>query len=71
MSLVEDMIAAFCQHLQVQAIALDIQAAYELVQKASLLEKLVAKGVSGQLVSLVRSFLSERHSILEVGASHV
>ena len=56
MSLVEDVTAMFCQHLQVQAIALDIQAAYDSVWKAGLLEKLVAKGVSGSLVSWVQSF---------------
>ena len=43
-SLVEDVTVAFRQRLQVQAVALDIQAAYDSVWKAGLLEKLVAKG---------------------------
>ena len=71
MTLVEDVTAAFCWHLQVQAIALDTQAAYDSVWKVGLLEKLVAKGVSGSLVSWVQSFLSGRHCILEVGMSRV
>ena len=71
MSLVEDVTAAFRRRLQVQAIALDIQAAYDSVWKAGLLEKLVAKGVHGSLVSWVQSFLSGRRCILEVGASRV
>ena len=37
----------------VQTVALDIQAAYVSVWKAGLLEKLVAKGVSGTLISWI------------------
>ena len=70
-SLVEDVTAAFRRRLQVQAVALDIQAAYDSVWKAGLLEKLVAKGVSGTIISWVQSFLSRRRSILEVGTSRV
>ena len=50
-NLVEDAMAAFCQRLQVLAVALDIQVTYDLVWKAGLLEKLVAKGVSRTLIS--------------------
>ena len=70
-SLVEDVTAAFRQRLQVQAVALDIQAAYDSVWKAGLLEKLVAKGVSGTLISWIQSFLSGRRNILEIGTSRV
>ena len=70
-SLVEDVTAAFCRRLQVHVVALDIQAAYDSVWKAGLLEKLVAKGVSGTIISWVQSFLSRRRSILEVGTSRV
>ena len=52
-SLVEDVTAAFRRRLQVQAVALDIQVAYDSVWKAGLLEKLVAKGVSGTLISWI------------------
>ena len=51
--------------------ALDIQATYDSVWKVGLLEKLVAKGVSGTLISWIQSFLSRRHNILEIGVSHV
>ena len=50
-SLVEDVTAAFHQRLHVQAAVLDIQAPYDSVWKVGLLEKLVAKGVSGTLIS--------------------
>ena len=55
----------------VQAVALDIQAAYDSVWKVGLLEKLVAKGVSGTLISWIQSFLSGRHNILQIGVSRV
>ena len=70
-SLVEDVTAAFRRLLQVQAVAFDIQAAYDSVWKVGMLVKLVAKGVSGTIISWVQSFLSRRHSILEVGTSPV
>ena len=70
-SLVEDVTTAFRRRLQVQAVALDIQAAYDSVCKAGLLEKLVAKGVSGTLISWIQSFLSGRRNILEIGTSRV
>ena len=62
---------AFCRRLQVQVIALDIQAAYNLVWNARLHEKLVAKGVNGMIISWVQSFLSRRCNILEAGMSCV
>ena len=46
--------------------ALDIQIAYDSVWKVGLLEKLVAKGVCGTIISCVQSVLSKRRSILEV-----
>ena len=63
--------AAFCWCRQVQAIAFDIQVAYDSIWKAGLLEKLVAEGLRRSLVSWIQSFLSEPHSILEAGASRV
>ena len=68
-SLVEDVMAAVRQCLQVQVVALDFQAAYNSVWKAGLLEKLVAKGVSGTLISWIQSFLSGRRNILEIRVS--
>ena len=52
-------------------VALDIQGVYNSVWKAVLLEKLVAKGVSGTIISWVQSFLSKMHSMLEVGTSRL
>ena len=46
--------------------ALNIQAAHDLDWKAGLLEKLVAKGGNGTLISWIQSFLSERRNILEI-----
>ena len=49
--------------------ALDIQTTYDLVWKARLIEKLVAKGVNGTPISWVQSLLFGRHSILEIEMS--
>ena len=70
-SLVEYVTAAFRRRLQVPAVSLDIQAAYDSVWKLKLLEKSVAKGMSGLIISWVQSFLFCRRSFLKIGTSRV
>ena len=62
---------AFRQRHQVQAVFLDIQAAYDTVWQAGLLEKLRRKGVPEYLVSWTQGFLTGRHSILGLGEAEV
>ena len=50
---------------------LDIQAAYDTVWQAGLLEKLRRKGVPGYIVSWVQGFLTGRRSFLGLGEAEV
>ena len=52
---------------QIQAVTLDIQAAYDTVWRAGLLWKLAKAGVEGYLVRWTQSFLTDRIAMLEVG----
>ena len=65
--LVEDIYAALRHRHQIQAVTLDIQAAYDTVWRAGLLRKLAVAGVEGYLVRWVQSFLEDRIAMLEVG----
>ena len=52
---------------QIQAVTLDIQAAYDTVWRAGLLQKLAEARVEGYLVRWTQSFLLDRIALLEVG----
>ena len=52
---------------QIQAVTLDVQAAYDTVWRAGLLRKLAEAGVEGYLVRWTQSFLMDRIVMLEVG----
>ena len=62
--LTEAITAAFRRRQQVQAVMLDIQAAYDTVWQAGLLEKLRRKGVPGYIVSWVQGFLDGQAEFL-------
>ena len=65
--LTEAIYAAFRRMHQIQAVTLDIQAAYDTVWRAGLLRKLAEAGVEGYLVRWTQSFLMDRIAMLEVG----
>ena len=65
--LTEDIYTALRGRHQIQAVTLDIQAAYDTVWRAGLLRKLAEAGVEGYLVRWVQSFLEGRIAMLEVG----
>ena len=65
--LTEAIVAALRRRHQVQAVTLDIQAAYDTVWQAGLLEKLRRKGVPEYIISWVQGFLRDRQSILGIG----
>ena len=69
--LTEAVTAAFRQRHQVQAVMLDIQAAYDTVWQAGLLEKLRRKGVPRYIVSWTQGFLTGRRSFLGLGEAEV
>ena len=52
---------------QIQAVTLDIQAAYDTVWRASLLRKFAEAGMEGYLVRWTQSFLTDRIAMLQVG----
>ena len=59
--------SAFCRRQQVQAVALDLQAAYDTVWQAGLWLKLRRKGLDEQLLWWIRGFLADRLSQIVVG----
>ena len=60
-TVVSDRIArAFNKSGATQAVALDISKAFDRVGHAGLLHKLKSYGISGQILSLISSFLSNR-----------
>ena len=65
--LIEAIYAAFRRMHQIQAVTLDIQAAYDTVWRASLLRKFAEAGMEGYLVWWTQSFLMDRIAMLEVG----
>ena len=65
--LTHDVVQAFCQRQQVQAVALDIQAAYDTVWQVGLLEKMTRMGIDRYLIEWIRVFLFDRMSMLEAG----
>ena len=67
----EDIYSAFRCGQQVQAVALDLQSAYDTVWRAGLLEKLSAMGVDWYIICWVQSFLEGRMARLVVGESAV
>ena len=69
--LTESVVAAFRRRHQVQAVMLDIQAAYDTVWQAGLLEKLRRKGVPDYLVGWTQGFLMGRRSFLRLGEAEV
>jgi hypothetical protein len=69
--LTEAVVAAFRRRHQVQAVTLDIQAAYDTVWQAGLLEKLRRLGVPWYIISWVWGFLTGRRSILGLGEAVV
>ena len=69
--LTEAVTAALRRRQQVQAVMLDIQAAYDTVWQAGLLEKLRRKGVPGYIVSWTQGFLTGRRSFLRLGEAEV
>ena len=69
--LVEEVTSALRAREQIQAVALDLQAAYDSVWKNGLLAKLQQKKVPRYLIHWLRDFLSRRRSWLQVGTSGV
>ena len=65
--LTEAIYAALRRMHQIQAVTLDIRAAYDIAWRASLLRKLAEADVEGYLVRWTQSFLTERIAMLEVG----
>ena len=59
--------SAFRRREQVQAVALDLQAAYDTVWQAGLWLKLRRKGIEEQLIWWIRGFLLDRMSQIVVG----
>ena len=69
--IIEDIYSAFRCGQQVQAVALDLQSAYDTVWRAGLLEKFSALGVDWYIICWVQSFLEGRMARLVVGESAV
>ena len=69
--LVEEVTSALRSRDQIQAVALDLQAAYDSVWKNGLLAKLQQKKVPSYLIHWLRDFLSRRRSLIQVGTSEV
>ena len=69
--LAESVVAALRRRHQTQAVMLDIQAAYDTVWQAGLLEKLRRKGIPGYIVSWAQGFLLGRRSLLGLGEAEV
>ena len=69
--LTDDVVQAFRQRQQVQAVALDIQAAYDTVWQVGLVEKMARLGIDRHLIEWTRGFLCDRVSVLEVGSAHL
>ena len=65
--LTHDVVEALQTRHQVQAVALDIQSAYDTVWHAGLLTKMKDMGIDEYLIWWIRSFLHRRQGILEVG----
>ena len=59
--------SAFCRRQQVQAVALDLQAAYDTVWQAGLWLKLRRKGLDEQLLWWIRGFLTDQLSQIVMG----
>ena len=66
-TLADDVVEALRHRQQVQAVTLDVQAAYDTVWHAGLLKKMTAKGIPSYLVQRRRAFLLDRETVLEVG----
>ena len=64
-------VQAFRQRQQVQAVALDIQAAYDTVWQVGLVEKMARLRIDRHLIEWTRGFLCDRVSVLEVGSAHL
>ena len=69
--LVEEVTSALRSRDQIQAVALDIQAAYDTVWKNGLLAKLQKKKAPRYLIHWLRDFLSRRRSMVQVGSEVV
>ena len=69
--LVEEVTSAIRSREQVQAVALDLQAAYDSVWQHGLLAKLQSKKVPSYFIHWLRDFLSRRCSQIQVGTSVV
>ena len=69
--LVEAITSAFRARDQVQAVALDIQAAYDSVWRNGLLHKLRRKKIPSYLIHWIHSFISQRKCSVQVGDAEV
>ena len=69
--LVEAITSAFRARDQVQAVALDIQAAYDTVWRNGLLHKMRQKKIPPYLIYWLRSFMSQRRCLVQVGDAEV
>ena len=69
--LVEEVTSALRSRDQIQAVALDIQAAYDTVWKNGLLAKLQQKKAPRYIIHWLRDFLSRRRSMVQVGSEVV
>ena len=65
--IVRDIYTAFRDNQQIQAVSLDIQAAYNSVWHSGLLKKIAHMGVDDYLLCWVQSYLEGRVSVLVVG----
>ena len=65
--LTHNVVEALQTRHQVQAMALDIQSAYDTMWHAGLLTKMKGMGIDDYLIQWIRSFLHGRQGILEVG----
>ena len=69
--LVEAVTSALRSREQIQAVALDLQAAYDSVWQNGLMAKMQKKKVPSYLIHWIRDFLSRRRSRIQVGTSVV
>ena len=69
--LVEAVTSALRSREQIQAVALDLQAAYDSVWQNGLMAKMQQKKVPNYLIHWIRDFLSQRRSRIQVGTSVV
>ena len=69
--LVEEVTSAFRARDQVQAVALDIQSAYDSVWRNGLLEKMKRKKLPDYFIYWLQNFMTQRRCRIQVGSSEV